>query len=71
MALVLSRKRDEMIRIGAGITVMVVEIRGDRVKLGISADPSIPINREEVHRMIQQGGDARHEAREGAVGAAE
>lgn len=46
--LVLSRKKDERIVIGDSITVMVVEIRGDKVRLGISAPKDVPVNREEI-----------------------
>jgi carbon storage regulator len=55
--LVLSRKRSECIIIGEGanqVKIMVVSIQGDRVRLGIEADPSIPIHRLEVHRSIQR-----------------
>lgn len=52
--LVLSRKKNESIIINDNITVMVVDIRGDKVRLGISADPSISVHREEVHQAIQR-----------------
>lgn len=45
--LVLSRKLDEVIFIG-DVKVMVVEIRGDKVRLGIEAPPDVPVDREEV-----------------------
>lgn len=53
--LVLSRKKDETICIGNGIEVMVVEIRGDKVRLGIKADTSVPVHRKEVKERIEQG----------------
>jgi len=64
--LVLSRHRDEEIVIdtAAGkITVMVVDIRGDKVRLGISAPKSIPVHRREVQDLIDEerkrdGGEA-------------
>ena len=46
--LVLSRKLGERIVIGDGVVVTVVEMRGDRVRLGVSAPPTTPIHREEV-----------------------
>ncbi|WP_166831014.1 carbon storage regulator CsrA [Thalassoroseus pseudoceratinae] len=51
--LVLTRKLNQKIMIGDSIEVMVVEIRGDRVRLGIAADKSVPIHREEVYNAIQ------------------
>jgi carbon storage regulator len=50
--LVLSRKRDERIMIGDNVEVTVIEIRGDRVKLGFVGPQEIPIHREEVFRRI-------------------
>ena len=52
--LVLSRKRDESIIIGDEIEITVVEVRGDVVKLGISAPKSISVYRKEVYEAIQQ-----------------
>ncbi len=50
--LVLSRKKDEIIDIGDNIQVTVVEIRGDKVRLGISAPRDIPVHRLEVSEAI-------------------
>ena len=52
--LVLSRKQDEKIMIGDSITVMVVAIQGDKVRLGIEAPKDVSINREEVYQAIQR-----------------
>lgn len=52
--LVLSRHRDETIMIGDDIVVTVVDIRGDKVRLGISAPPNIPVHRQEVFEAIQR-----------------
>lgn len=50
--LVLNRKIGEKVIIAEGeIVIQVVEVRGDRVKLGFEADPSIPIDREEIHKQ--------------------
>ena len=49
--LVLSRKQNERIRIGDDITVTVVEIQGDKVKIGIEADRAVPVHREEIYRL--------------------
>ena len=46
--LVLSRKVDEEIQIGSDITVMVVEVRGDRVRLGVKAPPSVTVMRPDA-----------------------
>lgn len=51
--LALSRKKDEAIVINDDIEVTVIEIKGDQVKLGISAPKSIPIYRKEVYVQIQ------------------
>lgn len=51
--LVLSRKKGESIVIGDEIEVTIVEIRGDRVKLGFVGPNNVPIHREEIFRKIQ------------------
>ena len=52
--LVLSRKRDERIMIGDQISLMVVDIRGDKVKLGIEAPAEVAVHRSEVYEAIQR-----------------
>jgi carbon storage regulator len=52
--LVLSRQRDESIMIGDNIVITVVDIRGDKVRLGISAPTEIPVHRQEVYEAIQR-----------------
>ncbi len=52
--LVISRKKDEMLTIGDRITVMVIEIRGDKVRLGIEAPKEVTVHREEVYRAIRR-----------------
>lgn len=52
--LVLSRCRNEKILIGDNIEVMIVDVRGDKVRLGIVAPEEVSIHREEVYLAIQQ-----------------
>lgn len=52
--LVLSRKKDEKIVIGDSITLMVIEIRGDKVRLGIDAPRDVSVHREEVYEAIRR-----------------
>lgn len=52
--LVLSRQRDESIIIGDNVVVTVVDIRGDKVRLGIQAPQEIPVHRREVYEAIQR-----------------
>ena len=52
--LVLSRHRDESIMIGDEIVLTIVDIRGDKVRLGIDAPQSIPVHRQEVYEAIQR-----------------
>lgn len=52
--LVLTRKRDESIIIGDHIRIVVVDVRGEQVKLGIDAPRNISVHREEVYREIQE-----------------
>ena len=53
--LVLSRKKNESIVINNDITVTVVEIRGDKVRLGIVAPKEVPVHRQEVYDAIHGG----------------
>lgn len=52
--LVLSRQRDETIMIGDDIEITVVDIRGDKVRLGIAAPASVPVHRKEVYEAIKR-----------------
>jgi carbon storage regulator len=52
--LVLSRQRDESIIIGEDIVVTIVDIRGDKVRLGIDAPTEIPVHRREVYEAIKR-----------------
>jgi len=59
--LVLSRKKDESIIINDHIRVTVVEIRGDKVRLGIDAPKDVSVHRQEVYEAIQIQLKAREE----------
>ena len=52
--LVLTRTRGKRIVVGDDIVITVVDIRGDRVKLGFSCPDEIPVHREEVFRRIHE-----------------
>lgn len=63
--LVLSRKKNESIVINNDIRIVVVEIRGDKVRLGVEAPREVPVHRHEVYEAIQrseQSGDATVES---------
>lgn len=53
--LVLSRKKNESIIINNDITITVIEVRGDKVRLGVDAPKEIPVHRREVYDAIQRG----------------
>ncbi len=52
--LVLSRKKNESIVINDDITIVVVEIRGDKVRLGVEAPKEVPVHRREVFDAIHR-----------------
>lgn len=52
--LVLSRQRDESIIIGDNVVITIVDVRGDKVKLGIEAPREISVHRQEVYEAIQR-----------------
>jgi carbon storage regulator len=66
--LVLSRQRDETIMIGDKVEITIVDIRGDKVRLGISAPPDVAVHRKEVYEAILRekqangGGDPKVES---------
>ena len=61
--LVLSRQRDETIMIGDDIEITVVDIRGEKVRLGINAPPHVPVHRKEVYEAIKREHEAAAEAK--------
>lgn len=52
--LVLSRHRDESIMIGDDVVITIVDIRGDKVRVGIEAPQDIPVHRQEVYEAIKR-----------------
>lgn len=56
--LALSRKKDEAIVINNDIEVTIIEVKGDQVKLGITAPKSVPVYRKEVYLQIQEANSA-------------
>jgi carbon storage regulator len=52
--LVLSRQRDESIMIGDNVEIIIVDVRGDKVRLGITAPKDIPVHRREIYDAIQR-----------------
>jgi len=58
--LVLSRKKNESIVINNEITIVVVEIRGDKVRLGVEAPKEVPVHRREVYDAIKRAVDANN-----------
>jgi carbon storage regulator len=66
--LVLSRGRDESIVIGDNIVVTIVDIRRDKVRLGIDAPNEIPVHRREVYEAIQRENRKAAELQPGDIG---
>lgn len=56
--LVLSRRVEERVIIGGVIEVLVMEVRGDKVRLGVIAPPEVSVDREEIH-LQKQAAQAR------------
>ena len=50
--LILTRKKDESIFVGDDVEIMIVEIRGDKVRLGIQAPKDVPVHRSEIKAAI-------------------
>jgi carbon storage regulator len=60
--LALSRKKNESIVINNDIEITVLDIKGDQVKIGISAPKSVPVYRKEVYLQIQEANKAASES---------
>ena len=52
--LVLSRKRDERIVIGDNVVITIIDIRGDKCRIGIEAPEQVPVHRQEVYDAIKR-----------------
>jgi carbon storage regulator len=65
--LVLSRQRDQTIMIGDDIELTVVDIRGDKVRLGIKAPPEIAVHRKEIYDAIKRENQQAAELRDGSL----
>ena len=62
--LVLSRQKDESIMIGDDVEITIVDVRGDKVRLGINAPRSIAVHRREIYDAIQREKAAKAEQSE-------
>jgi len=67
--LVLSRKKNESIIINNDITIVVVEIRGDKVRLGVEAPKEVPVHRREVYDAIKRNESLQSGAGANSAGA--
>jgi len=65
--LVLSRQRDETIMIGDDIEITVVDIRGEKVRLGINAPPHVPVHRKEVYDAIKREKESQPPNADGTI----
>jgi carbon storage regulator len=64
--LVLSRQKDESIMIGDDVEIIIVDVRGDKVRLGITAPKEIPVHRREIYDAIQREKNEKKEPQEKA-----
>lgn len=64
--LILTRKTNEKIRIGNDITITIIEVRGDQVKVGIEAPKDVKVFRQEVFNAIQSENKAASEISDAA-----
>ncbi len=58
--LVLSRKKNEVINIGDNITITIVDVRGDNVRIGIEAPKDVSVHREEIYSIIAAEAAKQH-----------
>ena len=65
--LVLSRQRDETIMIGDSVEITVVDIRGDKVRIGINAPALVAVHRKEVYDSIRRENEQAARVDRGAV----
>jgi carbon storage regulator len=62
--LVLSRQKDESIMIGDNVEIIIVDVRGDKVRLGITAPKEIPVHRREIYDAIQREKNEKKDSQE-------
>ncbi|QFT54042.1 carbon storage regulator CsrA [Microbulbifer sp. THAF38] len=55
--LILKRRTGENLRIGANVSITVLEVKGSQVRIGILAPKSLPVHREEIYRRIKKAGN--------------
>ena len=67
--LILSRKTDQQIKIGDDITLTIIELRGDQVKIGVEAPKSIKVFRQEVFSAIKSENTAALNVNTDSIGA--
>jgi carbon storage regulator len=65
--LVLSRKKNEQIVIGDGIVITIVDVRADKVRIGIEAPAHVPVHRHEVYLAIQRAAEELPTSEEAVV----
>ena len=58
--LVLSRGKDESIMVGENVEIVIVDVRGNKVRLGINAPKSIPVHRKEIFQAIHRKKTIEH-----------
>lgn len=66
--LILTRKSGEAIRIGDQVTLKIIEIRGNQVRLGVEAPRELEVHREEIYALIQSRAEQAQELGEGQTG---
>src|SRR6476619_5950241 len=63
--LILTRRVGETLMIGDSVSVTVLGVKGNQVRIGITAPKDVAVHREEIYQRIQRGGDVRDEATDG------
>lgn len=65
--LILTRRVGETLMIGDSVTVTVLGVKGNQVRIGITAPKDVAVHREEIYQRIQRGEDSVHAASESAA----
>lgn len=66
--LVLSRSRDETIMIGDDVEITIVDVRGDKVRVGVNAPVHVPVHRKEVYEAIKKENEQASRMRPELIG---